>query len=265
MNRYLMHGRKTTGLLAASLLWVLPVQAEEKYSRDDIQALAEQQEWLEILEHGKDISPSERDEEWRSWIEVAAIGLLSETSRGSSHDAYQTMQKIDERYRHLSESDDYKSKRADVGIASLQECFQNSYYANECNDALNDLVAGDKGNMELNLSAAKLVRQHMNPGLALPYFVMALETSTDEEAKAICVDPDLEIAVQRALDQSNEDTAAPAVELLDSVCHMELKEVLFDSFLSGDHYVAVHTCAVWKNKAMLSDFQAAHCADVEAK
>ena len=147
----------------------------------------------------------------------------------------------------------------------MQDCFQNSYYANECNEALNSLVAGDEVNVELNLSAAKLVSQHINPGLALPYFVTALNASSGEESKTICADPNLETAVQRALSQTSEDTAAPAVKLLDTVCHTELKETLFDSFISGDHYIAVHTCNVWKNKAMLSDFQTAHCADVESK
>ena len=265
MNRCIKHVRKKPIFFAALLFWVLPVQAEDKYSRDDIQALVEQREWLEILEHGKDISPSERDEEWKSWIEAAAIGLLEESSSKSSQDSYQTILQIDDRYRHLRGSDDYTSKRSQVGIAALQDCFLNSYYANECNDAMSSFVIGDQENVELNLSAAKLARQYMNPSLALPYFVTALRASSDEERKAICADPDLESAVQRALSQSSEDTAAPAVKLLDTVCHAELKNTLFDSFVSGDYYIAVHTCNVWKNKAMLSDFQVAHCADVEAK
>ena len=265
MNRYLKHGWINLAFLSALLLWGLPVQAEDKYSREDLQALVEQQEWLEILEHGKDISPRERDDEWKAWIEAAAIGMLAESNSESSQDSYQTMQQIDDRYRHLSQSDDYMSVRAEVGIAALQDCLQNSYYANECNDALTTFVAGDETNVSLNLSAAKLTRQHLNASLALPYFVTALEASSDEEIQSICADPDLELSVERALSQSNEDTAAPAVKLLDTVCHAELKTTLFDSFISGDHYIAVHTCSVWKGKGMLSDFQAAHCADVGAK
>ena len=265
MSRYMKRCQKNLTIAASLLLWVLPAQAEDKYSRDDIQALVAQQEWLEILEHGKDISPGKRDEEWKGWIEVAAIGLLTESSRESSQNSYQLMQHVDDQYRHLSESDDYKRKRAEIGINALQDCFQNTYYANECNDALNGLVAGDEANVELSLSAAKLVRRHMNPSVALPYFVTALEAGSDEEAKAICLDPDLEAAVQGALSQSYEDIAAPAVKLLDTVCHAELKETLFDSFVSGDHYMAAHTCSVWKNKEMLSDFQTAHCADVGAE
>ncbi|WP_337737150.1 hypothetical protein [Photobacterium sp. MCCC 1A19761] len=73
-------GRMTPGIRAAAISLTLvaaTAQAEPQvYSLDELQQLARQQAWTEVITHLQDVSPAERGVTWQALVDQAGVAFL---------------------------------------------------------------------------------------------------------------------------------------------------------------------------------------------
>jgi len=249
-------------LCCCTIILTPPLLAEnKKYTLEELNALAVQEEWQEFLSHAKDVSPKNRKKTWNENLERAAIGVLTDASKKSPIEAFSWANHLADQFKTLKKSKPYMKHRGEIGIKALKDCFSNRYAAQSCFKAMTDFVAGDANNVQLNYTAGKLARLNMNSVTAVPFFAAAVKNAGAQKGQEICNDNDIEIAVIAGLNlPSSYDNVAPSKVLLKR-CFDALKKPVFEEFLKGGSYNAQNTCDIWKKNNMLSPFQKAHCKD----
>jgi len=251
-------------VLLAVWLTASPALAEDKYTMEDLTALAEQENWSELLAHLGDIRPSMRKGVWNKLLSKAAIGHLDGIEKqGSGYMAVLTSDDFLLRFPKLKKSKEFMKKRAAVGMKGFKECFSNRYAATECLQQVLKFVEADAKNSDLAFEAAKMTRRY-NATTSLYLFNIATKSKKDRAAR--CKDSELVIAVQQGFGGS---TSGKYIEggrdVVFKNCWKQLKEVVLEQFYDGNTYVALNVCSGLKKKKVLTAFQKAYCKDAATK
>ncbi|WJK27203.1 hypothetical protein QSJ11_14650 [Vibrio parahaemolyticus] len=81
------------------------VGEEARYTMDDLKALNGSKNWNELLAHAEDIRPSQRNSEWESLVQNAALGAFEHyVASGAKDDAIGLGQQLILSYPFLSQS-----------------------------------------------------------------------------------------------------------------------------------------------------------------
>src|SRR5688572_24545007 len=109
--------------------------AAKPYTIDDLSALEKNGAWEEVLGHLEDIKPAKRDAEWTRILERAAVEYTAGLAKSrEGYAAYSAVVELGRRYPSLLKAPSFTAKRAEVGIAVFESCFQRSWSGGECID-----------------------------------------------------------------------------------------------------------------------------------
>ncbi len=251
-----------TALILCTVLYAAQATAaSDKYSMQDLQALMEQESWVELLAHLNDISPSKRKGKWLKWAEAAAINELeAQANTDEPMNAVMLADNMLKNVTPLKKSRKFMNKRAEVGIKGFKSCFRNTYSGPQCAKMLRAFVALDKKNRELQFNAGKLARRGVQSWVAVEFFAPAIGKGN----KTYCADEDVSIAVIDAIGRKNAQEA-PAVQLATQTCWTQLKpkvmELFYHSAQTSGSLRAL--CPALLKKRLLTPFQKIYCSDVE--
>lgn len=242
--------------------------AETKpYTMKDLQALAANETWIEVLQHMEDVRPGDRNQAWNKLLESAAIGHLSSLAQQQErYQGFRTAGAMLQRYPALTKSKPYMNKRGEVGLLALGECFNNRYGGNQCVDELEKFVKGDPKNSDLWFKAGKLVVEKGRMARAAsPFFATAMENK--KIRKTGCSDDSVANAVMQSLGSPPRyDSTKAVMKVAFDQCYGALKGKLVDSLYGASGYDLSNLCAgLTKKKAKLTKFQKAVCKDALSK
>lgn len=257
--------------VCAAVISVAPMiaSADDKYTMEDLRALAENDGWGELLEHVEDIRPRDRKKEWRSMLEKAAIGQLGILeSQKKRYEGLAASEQILTRFTVLKKSKPYMKKRAEVGLIAFKECFSNRYGANRCASDLMDFIKVDPKNTDLAFSAGKVVTGDAGKlwQAGPEFFVLAM---TDKKnRKRWCKDGDVGYSTLATFGGPPKyDSVKAASAIAFDHCYPQMKVKLEEKLNEeASGYTGYNLCkGLTKRKHKLSAFQSAVCKDLMEK
>lgn len=258
-NRLMRWGHLTAIALTVASAASIAMAQPREYSMQDLQALERQSNWLELLQHANDIAPASRNDAWQGLVGRAARAYLAEVAQQEEpFIAFLTADGITRAFGFLRQDRAYMDERADVGIAGLRQCFEQSYRVSACADGVEDFQRGDPENHKLAFELATIMDQRSNNSTAPRLFQIAVQYGGVE----YCQEESLQAAVVAGLSVPVEEVLEPAKDLAFGTCYGELQEKLVEE-LAATHggYYARHSCAALIEKQALSPFQTAWCQD----
>lgn len=248
---------------AGAVLGTTPLHAEEaaKFGMEDLQALAEQESWQELLAHMNDIAPRLRKKEWKTLLGQAAVGQVAALAEvDDKWGALGTLDALVVQYPLLKKDKGFLEKRAEVGLKAFEACFANAYGGAECSEKLLAFVKVDADNSKLAFEAGRLTRLRGGPGFALPMFAQAVRDK--KQVATYCEDDQLWLAVSWILGGSGGAAAAKTgQDIAFKSCFKQLKNKLVDELLDGNAGYARNTCGGLGKAKALTPFQTAWCKD----
>lgn len=177
------------------LLALASTTAAQAYEMADLQALAKQNSWEELVQHLGDIAPSKRDDKWAALAEQGADGWLRslDVDENSAQGVLFTIDDLAKRYPLLKKSKVFLAARADVGLKAFSFTFSNSRHSSgddEWLTALKAWVKADAVTTTLPAQAAKQVQQRLVATVAWPLWKMGLDRGA-----SVCADADFQEAI----------------------------------------------------------------------
>ncbi|HUP58145.1 MAG TPA: hypothetical protein VM598_11875 [Bdellovibrionota bacterium] len=246
------------------LAFVISAHADEKkYSLKDLQALAGQGAWSELVEHLGDIPPASRDSAWEKVAIQAGTGLLGEAvNTRDPLNGIQASEALVDKYPHLRKSRSFMDRRAEVGLKAHERCLDTGYLAEECGKSLRTFVERDPESLDLAFHAGKLARLKMQHWTAAPFFRKALAKRSSTRS---CADDDVRLSVLSALalpsgEKAHAEAIADAQAILKSQCFAELKDAVLAEFRNDSSYFQANACPVLKEKNALGKVSRKKCA-----
>lgn len=174
--------------------------ADKEFTKADLEALAKERAWEELLQRARDIKPSERDAGWKKLVEQAAVGRLKDIKdadfKWSSVEGVQSaLDGIVQSYPHLKTSKPFERQGNLTMVRALKACMQESY----CKGSDTDFIikvnkfAKDRKDPDAACAAGEMLMTRMVAYTALLSFEQAVAGG---KASACCKRP----AVQKAVD-----------------------------------------------------------------
>jgi hypothetical protein len=195
-----------------------PATDVRRYGITDLEALAAQQGWRELVEHLGDIAPAERDERWQRLAERAATGHLETLARVNDRlGALAAAEGLPQRFPTLRRSAAFMQKRAEVGLAGFEACYATSQGGADCTGRLLGFVDDDADNAELMLRAGRLVIRRQFAYVAAPFFRRALR----DRAGPACEDRELGRAAAEALKLPKNDPLHADGAAIAKACNLD--------------------------------------------
>ncbi|MBK8012625.1 MAG: hypothetical protein IPK13_14840 [Deltaproteobacteria bacterium] len=253
-----------SAIALATLAASASANAGDKYTAADIQALVNEENWTEVLEHLSDIPPTKRDASWKTALEKAAVGHL--TSVLASDQGYSSLGTADVligRYAALKKSQAFMKLRQDSGLKYFEQCFNNRYSGPECAEGLISFVKTDPTNDELAFRAGQMARMGAGYGPAAVLFEIAFKTKARRKD---CGDRQVVIATTMTLGNLQEGDVPfeAAKKVAFDYCYDALKKDLLSEFNEASTYYLKATCPTLTKKKALTAFQTALCKDTAA-
>ena len=208
--------------------------AAATYSIADLEALAKQEAWQELIDHAEDIAPSQRNEHWQMLVEKAGIGVLTGLDVDKvSFTGLGAADVLLRRFPQLKRSKPFMQKRADVGLRAFTRCFELTGDDNKDSDAcaarLVGFSDGDPDNADLSRRAIALIAQHAHFSAAAAAPIYYRLIGRKKGAKE-CSDAGAKRAVIDALDLQRADPrVAQALEVASQYCWPEMQNELVDA------------------------------------
>ena len=240
------------------------VADEKKYTQADLQALASQSSWKELIEHLGDVSPTERNAQWEQLAEQAGLGELeASVKREDPSLGIQVGISLVDQYPQLKKSKSFMNKRSEVGLQAFDQCLNHEHLVNYCGPLLKTFVAQDADNLDLAFKAAKISSKRMKRWFSVSFFKNAL--SKPNELRS-CKDGDAQKAVLAALALNDEPdykvSISDARVIVRDDCWDQLKDPVRDAFHEGDKRFQKNTCDILKDKNALGKIDATVCANL---
>ena len=194
-------------LVAAVLLGTLPAAAaDHEPTLADLDALAGQKAWTELLEKARDLPAGKRDAHWQELVNKAAEARVNDASlpdRTVTGDSITLLQT----YPRVADDRAFMDARNRRAMIAIRQCFAESTYdTTSCRDVLMNVVRSDPKNAELARDAAVLTwRNVTRKGESVDAYDVALAASRDRGAggsamvKEICASDELRDALADAM------------------------------------------------------------------
>jgi hypothetical protein len=155
---------------------------KDTYTKADLEALAKESAWDELLTHAKDLKPSERDTSWKQLVEQAAVGRLKDIKdadfKWSSVDGVQSaLDGIAEMYPHLKTSKPFALQGGLTMVRALKACMNDSY----CKESDVDFIikvnqfVKERKDPEIACAAGEMLLTRMTGYTALLSFELAVD------------------------------------------------------------------------------------------
>ena len=239
---------------------------EKKYTQADLQALANQSSWKELIEHLGDVSPAERNDQWEKLAEQAGLGALeASVKRDDPSLGIQVGISLVDQYPQVGKSKAFMNKRNEVGLQAFDRCLNQERLADYCGPMLKTFVAQDPDNLDLAFKAGKIASRRMKRWFTVSFFKSALSQQTELRN---CKDSDAQKAVLAALGLGDGPDSRTAIDdartILRDDCWDPLKAPVKDAFHEGDKRFQKNTCDILKEKNALGKVDAVTCTNLSA-
>jgi hypothetical protein len=185
--------------LATALTSMLarPALAGDELSMQDIQALARQQSWTELLDSADRVKPSARTADWNKLVTTAATHVVDDIDRGDSglgaaEKLVSAIPTAEKKYGFLKADKAYLAGKAKALGRVVAACGHERYGCGSLIDVLADGV--DKFPSGVARQIALLMSDDTMPSQTVRYWALAAEDDKDA-----CQDGRLELAVLGAL------------------------------------------------------------------
>jgi hypothetical protein len=254
-------------LIASCCLAVATAAAADEGKRHtltDLQALAAQSSWKELIEHLGDVQPAERGDPWLRLAEQAGVEAFdASVARDQPALSIQLGISLLDQYPQLKTSHPFMGKRAEVGLSALARCFDSRGQSELCGRLLTIFAAQDPDNLDLSFKAGKMASRHLKRWYTVSFFRRALAHPSTSRS---CGDEDLRLAVLSGLGQKDAPEFKTAVEdarvVLRDECWAELKGPALEGFHEGSPAFQKNTCDILKAKQALGKIDAVVCANI---
>ncbi|WP_217911875.1 hypothetical protein [Myxococcus sp. AM011] len=225
----------------------------------DLQTLASQQAWAELLERAEDVPPATRTDAWRGLVTEAATAEV-EAVTPTDKEPFAAARKahtLGQRYAFLAKAPAYATVRDASAVKGLERCLAKD--GRDCVETYQQLAVGT--GPESALKAARLVKQGHFAYVAMPLFALAVGERKDSEA---CKDEALGVTVLAALDLPKDDArAAEARKVAFERCWAALGAKLKAATVGASSYFLENTCQPMRARKALTELQDELCKDAE--
>ncbi|NRD68140.1 hypothetical protein HRD49_41065 [Corallococcus exiguus] len=246
-------------LVVAACLFAADAVAREPVTLEDLQTLASQKAWAELLERAEDLPAPKRTDAWRALVTDAAAADV-ETLAPSDKEPFAATQRaraLGRRYAFLPKAPRFATARDQGASKDLQRCLERDRRG--CIDTFLELTP-DMG-PEAALQAAHLVKQGHFAYVAMPLFALAVGGGKDVSA---CKDAALAETVIAALGLPKEDPrAVQATKVAFEGCWSALGPKLKAATVGASSYFLANTCQPMRARKALSELQDDLCKDEE--
>jgi len=240
------------------LLCSAVASAKAPATMDDLQALAKQRSYAELLERAEDVAPAARTDAWQGLVATAAAGVVGAAPTGKDPFAeVHTADTLLARYSFLDKRAAFVTVRDDAVLKGLARC--TSANSESCIEQFvpYEPSLGAAG----SLKAGKMLRRYG----AVPYRPMLLfAKATSAKDGAACKDPDVADAVIAALDLPREQASVKAAqEVAFESCWPALQARLRSTMISAGSSRLLNSCKQLRAKKALTTLQEELCKDEE--
>ncbi|MBM5099869.1 hypothetical protein HYN96_16955 [Vibrio parahaemolyticus] len=188
------------------------VGEEARYTMDDLKALNGSKNWNELLAHAEDIRPSQRNSEWESLVQNAALGAFEHyVASGAKDDAIGLGQQLILSYPFLSQSKSFTHQFSKELVPAAQPCIQ--YAIEGCVENYGQLLSTLAPSAEVSYEEGTKVFQNVSKSLSVPFFAAAVQ-----QAENYCADENVANALLYTLDRPNNTNFALAKEVATQRC-----------------------------------------------
>jgi hypothetical protein len=238
----------------------------KSYELADLDALAKQSSWQELLDHAEDIAPSQRNGHWSQLVDQAATGVLAGLDTDKvTFAGLSAADDLTRRYPQLKSSRPFMAKRADLGVRAFSRCFElagdSAGAAKACGERLAGFSDGDPDNVELSRRALGLIESRIHFHSAAPFSIYYRLIGKQKAAKE-CSNAGAKWAVIEALALDKADPrVAQAREIASATCWGQMQDQLVDALGSphdGAHYFE-NSCGFLVEKKALASLQTNRC------
>jgi hypothetical protein len=235
----------TLATLAALAALAAPALAGDELSMQDLQALAAQRGWTELLDRADRVKPSARTADWTRLVTSAATHVVEDIDRGDSdlraaEALVAAIPPAEARYGFLRADKAYLAGKAKAVARVARACSHGGRGCGALIDALADGV--DRFPRGVARQIAVLVTDDTAPAQAVRYWALAAEDDADA-----CKDGRLERAVLGALRGAGGAQLADAQRAA-TTCYAALEIALvgaLDAARPSDPFIP-HACPVLK-------------------
>ena len=245
-------------LLALALLaWPSPADEERLASPEDLEVLAAEEQWAELLLRLNDSPPAGRGPRWSALVERAAAGHLASLAADGVSGLELVAADLVKDFPLLATSRPFMAQRNRLALAAVEDCYGREKDESPCNEHLFELVRGDKSNLDLLLASARLARDKGYPGSALAILELGLATSLKGP---LCRHVETRAAVMGSLDYPKGEVRGLALRVARQDCWTSLRTELsgaWDRKPAGN--LSDSLCEILRRKGALGKKSAARC------
>ncbi|MCY1033920.1 hypothetical protein OV207_20875 [Corallococcus sp. BB11-1] len=244
-------------LVVAACLFAAEAGAREPVTLEELQTLASQKAWAELLERAEGLPAPQRTDAWRALVTDAAAADVEALPPDDKEPfaASRRARALGQRYAFLSKAPRFATARDQGARKDLQRCL--GLDRRGCIDTFLELTP-DMG-PEAALQAAHLVKQGHFAYVAMPLFAMAVGGGRDVSA---CKDAALAEAVIAALGLPKEDPrAVQASKVAFEGCWSALGPKLKAATVGASSYFLANTCQPMRARKALTELQDELCKD----
>lgn len=233
----------------------LGLAAEKVATMEDLEALAKEEHWSELLNEASAVRPAARTPRWKELVEKAAEDRLKNHA-DESHPA-----ELARVYPSLLKAESFRKLAGDVAVFEFEKC-TDGYAHTACTDRLVKFLEQLKPTPEIALKAGKAIGKRFNQSES----IRAYRLGIDDKNRTLCADESVKYSVVTALNIPKSDTLEWAKEIAGKYCFSEMRESVETALdKDGSGYTATNACAVLKGKNTLKGLRAKRCNQLLGK
>lgn len=126
------------------------------YSMSDLELMAKNRSWSRVILYIKDVPKSERDLQWKSLLERAAIGYVSDMAREGMSDAHKMVEELEFEFPVLKESTSFVALKDKLVLEGFSKCFSTKSNIPSCAKSAVEFISQKSGSPSLRQNLAKL-------------------------------------------------------------------------------------------------------------
>lgn len=147
---------------------------QEVYSLEDLQQLARQQAWTEVVAHLQDVRPTERDATWQTLVDQAGVAFLkSLTTTVSLEDVVGAGKALALQYPQLAKNPEFSS----LYLANAEQYYAPCYrYGNAaCTNEFAQTLIHFSAAADVMLQQGQLALRQVSYTASVPFFAQAVK------------------------------------------------------------------------------------------
>ncbi|MEO0336654.1 MAG: hypothetical protein AAF202_09670, partial [Pseudomonadota bacterium] len=171
---------------------------EKIYTIEDLERLADQEYWEEVIAHLDDVKALERDERWQAVLEASVVGWMDTlVNKEDTQKAYEESSDVFNRFKTIKKNDEAMMLKEKVGMRYIKTCLA-AQPLKDCRPVSNEFIAYDKKRRaDLAVKVGNLTSYMRNARWASQYYDLALEQNNGKEF--VCQDDRLPVVVMSGM------------------------------------------------------------------